>query len=314
VVPGAAVVPGVTGTAQGNASPRILSKRGSAMADARTNTLFVKDTPSRLEEVRKLLKQIDVPSRQVLIEARFVSAGDSFNKMLGGKLGYTGPAAGTPGAGAAIGANTPAATRALIQPNVNLPGAAAVTNGGGMILSLFNPAATKVLTLELSAAETDGVTKNIASPRVVTADKTKATIKSGVEIPYTIPSSTVGGPATTAFKTAALSLDVTPHITPDNNVNMTLVANQDTVGALYGGVPSINSKSVTTEVLVENGGTVVVGGVFTQDIAETTNKVPLLGDIPVLGWMFKNKVNSDAKTELLIFITPKIMQDVMNLR
>ncbi len=311
---GGAAAPGVAAAgAAGAASPRILSKRGSAMADARTNTLFVKDTPSHLDEVRKLLKQIDVPSRQVLIEARFVSAGDSFNRMLGGKLGYTGPAVGA-GAGNAIGANTPTATRALLQPNVNLPGAAAVANGGGLILSLFNPAATKVLTLELSASETDGLTKNIASPRVVTADKTKASIKSGVEIPYTIPSSTVGGPATTAFKTAALSLDVTPHITPDNNINMVLVANQDTVGALYGGVPSINSKSVTTEVLVENGGTVVVGGVFTQDIADTTNKVPLLGDVPVLGWLFKNKVKSDNKNELLIFVTPKIMQDTLNLR
>ena len=166
--------------------------------------------------------------------------------------------------------------------------------------------------MELDASETDGVTKNIASPRVVTADKTKATIKSGVEIPYTL-AGTVGSPPTTAFKTAALSLDVTPHITPDNNINMTLVASQDTVGTLYAGVPSINSKVVTTEVLVENGGTVVVGGVFTQDIADTTNKVPLLGDIPVLGWMFKNKVKTDSKTELLIFITPKIMQDTLNL-
>jgi type IV pilus assembly protein PilQ len=308
----ALVAPGAAGAAQGNASPRILSKRGSAMADARTNTLFVKDTPSRLEEVRKLLKQIDIPSRQVLIEARFVSAGDTFARSLGGKLGFTGPAVG-PNAGFALGGNTPTATRAAVTgiTNVNLPAAPGGT--GGLLLSLFNPAATKVLSLELDASETDGVTKNIASPRVVTADKTKATIKSGVEIPYTL-AGTVGSPPTTAFKTAALSLDVTPHITPDNNVNMTLVASQDTVGALYAGVPSINSKVVSTEVLVENGGTVVVGGVFTQDIVDTTNKVPLLGDVPVLGWMFKNKVKTDNKNELLIFITPKIMQDKLNLR
>ena len=312
----AAVVPGAAGAAQGNATPRILSKRGSAMADARTNTLFVKDTPPRLEEVRKLLKQIDIPSRQVLIEARFVSAGDSFARSLGGKLGYGAVGGGqilpTANGGFAVGGNTPTATRALVGQinNVNLPTAPGGT--GGLLLSLFNPAATKVLSLELDASETDGVTKNIASPRVVTADKTKATIKSGVEIPYTL-AGTVGSPPTTAFKTAALSLDVTPHITPDNNINMTLVASQDTVGTLYAGVPSINSKVVTTEVLVENGGTVVVGGVFTQDIADTTNKVPLLGDIPVLGWMFKNKVKTDSKTELLIFITPKIMQDTLNL-
>jgi type IV pilus assembly protein PilQ len=308
----AAVAPGAAAAAQGNASPRILSKRGSAMADARTNTLFVKDTPSRLEEVRKLLKQIDVPSRQVLIEARFVSAGDTFARSLGGKLGYTGAAVAANG-GFAVGGNTPTATRAAVTgiTNVNLPAAANGT--GGLLLSLFNPAATKVLSLELDASETDGVTKNIASPRVVTADKTKATIKSGVEIPYTL-AGTVGSPPTTAFKTAALSLDVTPHITPDNNINMSLIASQDTVGALYAGVPSINSKVVTTEVLVENGGTVVVGGVFTQDIVDTTNKVPLLGDVPVLGWMFKNKVKTDNKNELLIFITPKIMQDSLNLR
>lgn len=322
----ASLLNGVTGSSTGGAaqpaavaaggtsqagSARILSKRGSAMADVRTNTLFVKDTPSRLEEVRKLLKQIDIPVRQVMIEARFVSAGDSFARSLGGKLGFTGPAVG-PNAGFAVGGNTTTATRALIGgvQNVNLPAAPAGT--GGLLLSLFNPAATKVLTLELQASETDGITKNIASPRVVTADKTKASIKSGVEIPYTL-AGTVGSPPTTAFKTAALSLDVTPHITPDNNINMMLVASQDTVGALYAGVPSINSKSVTTEVLVENGGTVVVGGVFTQDTADTINKVPLLGDIPVLGWMFKNKVKTDAKNELLIFITPKIMQDAMNL-
>lgn len=314
---GAAAQPAGVGTTQAggspqNASPRILSKRGSAMADVRTNTLFVKDTPSRLEEVRKLLKQIDIPVRQVMIEARFVSAGNSFARSLGGKLGYTGPVVG-PNAGFALGSNTPTATRALVGgvQNVNLPAASAGT--GGLVLSLFNPMATKVLTLELQASETDGVTKNIASPRVVTADKTKASIKSGVEVPYTL-AGTIGSPPTTAFKTAALSLDVTPHITPDNNINMMLVASQDTVGALYAGVPSINSKSVTTEVLVENGGTVVVGGVFTQDVVDTTNKVPLLGDIPVLGWMFKNKVKSDTKNELLIFITPKIMQDTMNLR
>ncbi|OGS92578.1 MAG: secretin [Gallionellales bacterium GWA2_59_43] len=289
---------------------RILSKRGSSVVDPRTNTLFVQDTSSRLEEARKLIKQIDVPVRQVMIEARFVSAGDQFNRTLGGKLGYTGEAVGA-GQGFAIGQNGATATRGIIGGNVNLPGAASGT--GGVSLSLFNPAATKVLTLELTASELDGVTKNIASPRVVTADKTPATIKSGVEIPYTIQG-TNGGPPTTAFKTAALSLDVTPQITPDDHVNMKLRVNQDTVGAIYGGVPSINNKEVTTEVLVENGGTVVIGGVFTQDVSNSTQKVPLLGDVPVFGWLFKNNVRSDNKSELLIFITPKIMNDAMNIR
>lgn len=303
----AGAAPGGAGAAPTGGSQRILSKRGSAVLDQRTNTLFVQDTPSRLEDVRKLLKQIDVPVRQVMIEARFVSASDSFNRALGGRLGYAGPAVGA-GAGFAVGGNTTTALRGVVGGNVNLPGAA--SGMGGLVLSLFNPAATKVLTLELTASETDGVTKNIASPRVVTADKTKASIKSGVEIPYTI-AGTLGGAPTTAFKTAALSLDVTPQITPDDHINMKLIASQDTVGALYGGVPSINSKAVTTEVLVENGGTVVVGGVFTQDVADSTQKVPLLGDVPVVGWLFKNNVKSESKNELLIFITPKIMQESM---
>jgi type IV pilus assembly protein PilQ len=287
----------------------ILSKRGSAVSDPRTGTIFVQDTPSRLEEVRKIIKQVDVPVRQVLIEARFVSAGDQFNRTLGGKLGYTGPAVAA-GTGFSVGANTPTATRALIQPNVNLPGATSGT--GGLTLSLFNPLATKVLTLELTASELDGRTKNIASPRVVTKDKVAATISAGTQVPY--QQATSSGATSIAFKDATLSLNVTPQITPDDHINMQLTANQDTVGTIYSGVPSINTKKVSTEVLVENGGTVVIGGVFTQDISDNTEKVPLLGDVPVVGWLFKNNVKVDNKSELLIFITPKIMKDEMNLR
>ena len=287
----------------------ILSKRGSAVSDARTGTIFVQDTPTRLEEVRKIIKQIDVPVRQVLIEARFVSATDDFNRTLGGKLGYTGPAVGA-NAGFAVGGNTPTATRAVIGGNVNLPGAASGT--GGLTLSLFNPLATKVLTLELTASELDGKTKNIASPRVVTKDKVAATISSGTQVPY--QQATSSGATSTAFMPATLSLAVTPQITPDDHINMQVTANQDTVGAIFGGVPSINTKKVNTEVLVENGGTVVIGGVFTQDMSDSTQKVPLLGDIPVVGWMFKNNVKSDTRSELLIFITPKIMKDEVSLR
>ena len=292
-----------------DAKQPILSKRGSAVSDPRTGTIFVQDTPSRLEEVRKMIKKIDVPVRQVLIEARFVSATDDFNRTLGGKLGYTGPAVGA-GAGFSVGGNTPTATRALIQPNVNLPGAASGT--GGLTLSLFNPLATKVLTLELTASELDGRTKNIASPRVVTKDKVAATISSGTQIPY--QQATSSGATSTAFMPATLNLGVTPQITPDDHINMQVTANQDTVGAIYGGVPSINTKKVTTEVLVENGGTVVIGGVFTQDVSDSTQKVPLLGDVPIVGWLFKNNTKVDTKSELLIFITPKIMKDEINLR
>jgi len=291
-----------------DAKQPILSKRGSAVSDARTGTIFVQDTPTKLEEVRKIIKQIDVPVRQVLIEARFVSAGDSFNRTLGGKLGYSGPAVG-PGMGDAVGSGQNS-MRALLQPNVNLPGA---TSGmGGLTLSLFNPMATKVLTLELTASELDGKTKNIASPRVVTKDKVAATISAGTQIPYQVATSS--GATSIAFKDATLKLNVTPQITPDDHINMQVTANQDTVGTIYSGVPSINTKSVNTEVLVENGGTVVIGGVFTQDLSDSTQKVPLLGDVPVVGWLFKNEVKSDSKSELLIFITPKIMKDEINLR
>jgi type IV pilus assembly protein PilQ len=287
-----------------NKDQRILSKRGSAVVDARTNTLFVQDTPSRLEEVRKLIKQIDVPVRQVMIEARFVSAGDSFNRTLGGRLSYNSTDK------FAIGGNTPTATRGSISGgSVNLPGAS--TGTGGLTLSLFNPAASKTLTLELTASELDGRTKNIASPRVVTADKTAATISSGTQIPY--QQATSSGATSIAFKDATLSLKVTPQITPDDHINMKLDVNQDTVGTVYSGVPSINTKQVTTQVLVDNGGTVVIGGVYTQDIANSTQKVPLLGDIPLVGWLFKNNTKSDNKSELLVFITPKILKESLNL-
>ncbi|MBI3223080.1 MAG: type IV pilus secretin PilQ [Nitrosomonadales bacterium] len=294
-----------------NDKQRILSKRGSVVVDPRTNTLFIQDTPSRLEDVRKMIKQIDVPVRQVMIEARFVSAGTSFTQSLGGKLGYAGPAVAANG-GAALGSNTPTATRVALgnSGSVNLPGAA---SGGVLALSLFNPAATKVLSLELAASEVDGKTKNIASPRVITADKKEASISSGTQIPY--QQATSSGATSTAFIPATLSLKVTPQITPDDHVNMKVDATQDTVGANLGGgsVPSINSKKVATEVLVENGGTVVIGGVFTQDVSDAVNKVPVLGDVPVLGWLFKNNTKSDNKTELLIFITPKIMNDALNM-
>ncbi|MDD2916072.1 MAG: type IV pilus secretin PilQ [Gallionella sp.] len=289
-----------------NAKQPILSKRGSAVSDARTSTIFIQDTPARLEEVRKIIKQIDIPVRQVLIEARFVSASDTFSQSLGAKLGYTGPAAAAGGAGGfAVGAATPTATRGTITAagsNVNLP------TGSILALSLFNPAATKILKLELAASETDGTSKSIASPRVVTADQKAATISSGTKIAYQQASSS--GATTTAYIDATLSLNVTPHITPDDRVNMVVTAQQN---APVAGSTNVSTKSVTTEVLVENGGTVSIGGVFTQDISDATNKVPVLGDVPVVGWLFKSNTKSDSKSELLIFITPKIIQDALNL-
>lgn len=287
-----------------NEKQRILSKRGSVVSDIRTNTMFVQDTPTRLEEVRKLIKQIDVPVRQVMIEARFVEAGDTFNQTLGGRLGSAAP---TPAAG--VGVPLGNNLRATMGGNVNLPAAGSTT--GGLTLSLFDSMATRTLTMELNASVLDGRTKNIASPRVVTGDKAEASIESGVEIPYL--QATSSGATSVAFKKAVLGLKVTPQITPDDRVNMKVNVNQDVVGNIYSGVPSINTKQVSTQVLVDNGGTVVIGGIYTQDESNSKEEVPLFGDIPVLGWFFKTTTTLKAKKELLIFITPKILKESLSL-
>jgi type IV pilus assembly protein PilQ len=281
-----------------NDKQRILSKRGSVLADLRTNMIFVQDTPTYLEDVRKLVKQIDIPVRQVMIEARFIEAGDSFSRTLGGKINASGPI------------NRPAnSSAATATGNVNLPGAS--TGTGGLLVSLFGAGDTQTLSMEINASDVDGKTKNIASPRVVTGDKAEATIESGVEIPYQ-----QGGTATTAvtiaFKKAVLSLKVTPQITPDDRVNMKVAVSQDVVGTIYAGVPSINTKQVSTQVLVDNGGTVVIGGIYTQDDSDTKQQVPLFGDIPILGWLFKSDTTIKNKKELLIFITPRILKESLS--
>lgn len=283
---------------------KILTNRGSANFDLRTNMLFVKDVPTTLEEVRKLIKLVDIPVRQVLIEARFVEAGETFNHTLGGRLGYVGPTQAQ--GGTVIAGNT---RGSLSGGSLNLPGAA--SGLGGLTMTLFNAAATNTLTLELNASAIDGTTKNIASPRVVTGDKTPATIESGVEVPYLQASSS--GATSVAFKKAVLSLIVTPQITPEDSVTMKVSVTQDSVGNIYSGVPSINTKKVDTQVLVENGGTVVIGGVYTQDDSDSTSAVPGLSDIPVLGWLFKNNVQVKSKKELLVFITPKILKDTLGM-
>ncbi|HKB60211.1 MAG TPA: type IV pilus secretin PilQ [Gallionellaceae bacterium] len=281
----------------------ILSKRGSAVVDTRTNTVFVHDTASSLDDVRKLIKQIDVPVRQVMIEARFVGATQKFERDLGGRLGFVNS---TSSAG---GFHVGAGQLGNATGSVNLAGAS--QGAGGLTFSLFNPANTKTLQLELYATEIEGSARNIASPRVVTADNIAATISSGTQIPY--QQATSSGATSIAFMPATLQLKVTPKITPDNRVNMKLMLNQDTVGATFLGMPSIDSKKVQTEVLVENGGTVAIGGVYTKDTTMSVTKVPLLGDLPIIGWFFKNTTKQDNKSELLIFITPKILQDSLNL-
>ncbi|OIR10458.1 type IV pilus biogenesis and competence protein PilQ precursor [mine drainage metagenome] len=288
-----------------NKDSGLLSKRGSAVSDLRTNTLFVQDVPSRLEEVRNLIRQLDVAVRQVMIEARFVAAGDSVNRTLGGRLSYTGPGSTVAGGGFA----GPAGNRAALGTVNNMPGAN--SGMGGVTLNLFNASATKVLTLELTASELDGYTKNIASPRVLTSDKTAATIESGVQIPYQL--ATGFGATSIAFANAVLGLTVTPQITPDDRIAMKVVVHNDTVGSIYSGVPSINTNKVETQAVVDNGGTVVIGGIYTQDDTDSKQQIPFLGDIPVLGWLFKNDNLIKTKKELLVFITPKIVKDSLGM-
>ncbi len=295
---------------------RILSKRGSAVVDQRTNTMFVQDTSSRLEEVRKLIKQIDVPVRQVMIEARVVEASDKFGRNLGVRLGYNsndpfkvaGNLSGNIGANKIVGGPLAGTTMPASTPNVNLPSAG---TAGAFSMLLFNSSLSKVLSLELTALETDSRGKVISSPRVVTSDKTEAIIETGTEVPYQQASSS--GATNVAFKKATLNLTVKPQITPDDNVMMDIKVNKDSVGQIYAGVPSIDTNKVATQVLVENGGTVVIGGVYSQVESFGENKVPVLGDLPVVGNLFKSSAKIDNKNELLIFITPKIMQDAMNL-
>jgi len=309
---------------------KILSKRGSAVVDVRTNTVFVQDTPSRLEEIRKLLKQIDVPVRQVMIESRIVEANDTFSRNLGARLGYNdtigqGTRFGSSGnpTNAIIGGSLASTSAAVGQSAtagtfndslfVNLPAQGlSGANPGVFSFLLFNDSKTKFLNLELSALQADGKGKIISSPRVITADKIEATIEQGTEIPY--QQATSSGATSVSFRKATLSLKVKPQITPDDNVIMNLRVNKDSVGQNTLSGPAIDTKQVVTEVLVENGGTVVIGGIYTQDERSTTTKVPVLGDLPYVGFLFKNNQRVDDRRELLIFISPKILKSGGSLR
>ena len=320
----------------GNSNPtRILSPRGSVIFESRTNQLFVSDIPSKLEEIQSLIGKIDIPVRQVLIEARIVEADDSFGRALGIKLGSAdlrGVRGGTPGYGVAgdtrvtVGGNYSAISAQTLQPNgtfsvdargaynnqfVNLPANVSTGFGGGtaatIALSLFGASANRFLNLELSALEAEGKGNIVSSPRVITADQQKASIEQGEEIPF--QQATSSGATSIQFKKASLRLEVTPQITPEGNVILDVEVNKDSRGELTAAGPAINTKQVKTQVLVENGGTVVIGGIYTQNERNEINKVPLLGDIPYLGLLFQNRVRTTSKTELLVFITPKIVTD-----
>ncbi len=316
---GSALVAEAVNNASGQNSGRILSPRGSVIFEQRTNQLFVTDIPSKLEEIQGMIAKIDIPVRQVLIEARIVEATDNWGQSLGVKLGFanlagaptSGPGAQVGGNYAAVGAQTGQAPPVDFTNTqfVNLPantgalGAAAAT----FALSLFSASANQFLNLELSALESDGNGKIVSSPRVITADQVKALIEQGEELPY--QQATSSGATAVAFRKAILKLEVTPQITPEGFVLLDLDVNKDSVGRATLQGFAIDTKHVRTQVLVENGGTVVIGGIFTQENREEINKVPLLGDIPYMGWLFKNRLLTTKKTELLVFITPKIVTD-----
>jgi len=326
----------------------ILSRRGVATLDPRSNILFVQDTPSRLEEVRKIIRQIDVSVRQVLIEARIVIASDRFSRQLGVRFGQqtgftfnrgrysvgstgslsTQPVVSTAGGNIVRDTRTPtpfeiasptvggAGYPGYSDPpalNINLP----VANAAGQLaMTLINLGSGNLINLELSALEAENRGKVVSSPRVITADNQKARIEQGTEIPYVTPGS-ANSPATVAFKKAVLLLDVTPQITPDNRIIMTVEVRKDSVGQFVQvgqgfQVPSIDTKNVITQIAVNNGDTAVIGGIYEETIRNDVDKVPFLGDIPLFGYLFKQTGRSSDKTELLIFLTPRIVKETVN--
>jgi type IV pilus assembly protein PilQ len=301
-----------------NQNKSILSKRGSAVWDPRTNTLFIQDTAKKLEEIQAIINKTDVPVRQVMIESRLVLADEKFSKELGAKFGVQHSA--TPGnnslsvggtlnnTGAATGSTTSAVanTGGL---NSNLPVQAAF---GSVAFSLFRLPAGLLLNLELSAMESDKRGKIVSSPRVTTANQHKAKIASGVEIPYLEASSS--GATSVSFKEAVLSLEVTPQITPDDKIIMDLEVKKEKVGQVFFTVPSIDTQSIETQVLVANGETAVLGGIYEQVERNDVDKVPFFGDLPIIGNAFKRRSKVEDKSELLIFVTPRIMDESLGLR
>jgi type IV pilus assembly protein PilQ len=329
----------------GSQNKSILSKRGSAVVDPRTNTIFIQETAKKLEEIQAIINKTDVPVKQVMIESRLVLADETFSKALGARFGVT--QTGTPGGtSATIGGtlgNTPTALTAATatspatltlgtqagsiqsavtggasvgissngQPDLmsNLPVANAF---GSLAFSLFRLPAGLLLNLELSALESDNRGKIVSSPRVTTANQQKAKIAQGTEIPYLQASSS--GATNVAFKEAVLSLEVTPQITPDEKIIMDLNVKKEKVGQVFNGVPSIDTQNIQTQVLVANGETAVLGGIYEQTQLDSVDKVPFFGDLPIIGNVFKRRTKQDDKTELLIFITPKIMDESLGLR
>lgn len=301
-----------------NSTGSILSERGSAIVDERTNSIILTDTEEKIAEFRRVIDQVDIPIRQVMIEARIVVANTDFAKELGIEWG---------GAAAAISGNKVFQAAGSRDSFDNDPGSPAeFFYAGGtsdleentvVDLGVFEPAGSLamsvigrdfMLDMELSALESNGYAEIVSQPKVITGDKQQATISSGTEIPY--QEASASGATTTAFKEAVLKLDVTPQITPDDNIIMNLVINQDSVGALTGtGIPTIDVTELVTQVLVADGQTVVLGGIYQTEQVTAERKVPILGDVPYLGRLFRNDVKTEDKREILIFITPRLMSN-----
>ena len=279
------------GSSRGEDSNSIVSARGSVTIDGRTNTLLVQDTDDRLEEIRGLINTLDRPVRQVLIEARIVNASDDFTKEFGINFGVR---------------NTDTSADETITSNfdVNLP---AINVAGTIGLAIAEIPLGTALDLELSAAQIESNAEIVASPRIYTSNKHTASIEQGVEIPFLEASSS--GAATVSFKKAVLSLEVTPQITRDDRINMDLSVKRDTVGQVFAGIPSIDTREINTRVHVENGQTIVLGGIFEQTLSEASTRIPFLSDIPIIGHAFKSNLKDDTQRELLIFITPKIIEE-----
>ena len=291
-----------------NEETSILSPRGSVSVDERTNTLLIRDTAQSIEDIKRMVAVLDIPVRQVVIEARMVTVKDNINEELGIRWGITDTDGETGTSGTLTGADSAnAGTTPDIgdRMNVNLPVA---SPAGSIAFQIARLADGTILDLELSAMEKENKGEIIASPRITTANQKEAYIEQGVEIPYQEAASS--GATSTQFKKAVLSLTVTPHITPDDRIILDLVVTQDTVSDVQSGsAPAIDTQRIGTQVLVNNGETIVLGGIYQQQIINTISKVPVLGDIPYFGWLFRNSNNFNEKKELLIFVTPRIVKE-----
>lgn len=298
----------------------ILSPRGSVVMDARTNMIFVQDIADRIAAARAMIKKVDIPVKQVMIEARIVEASDSFGKSLGAKIGFnqTMPAQLTNGTrgvfGGGVGNSAATSGQTGATPSFtdtyfsSMPAQGNGGNSPGLLsLILFNNAATHFLNLELSALVSDGRGQILSNPRVVTSDKKEASIEQGTQIPYQQASSS--GATAVSFKNATLAMKVTPQITPNGDVMLELSVNKDSVGNNTSAGPSIDTKAIKTQVLVEDGGTVVIGGIYTQDDLVNESRVPFFGDLPYVGNLFKTRTTTRERKEMLVFITPKIVAD-----